>query len=605
VIGVERRPTPGSATPGARSVSAADELSLQLARELQRQFDAEAESAHRAQLEHEDQSFEDWVSRELVCCVCDKSVRNMLSPGRRNTRGKRPRGEPDIASALLDVLPDTVSLECGHFACEACLEGAVREQVRKRLATISRAECPRRDCREVISAALVRRVIPAEEYDRLLEEELKPASEHLVSCPNCHARFEHVAGTADDERGLVIRDPQGKPLRSAMLEHRRQFRLRCASCGKDFCSACSRSPYHLGRSCADQALLEATPRCRFCDAAVPSAAPGSSVVVCSDPTCKEYSLSLCNKTLSCGHHCCGTRGEAKCPPCLERDCPSMAAASSSSLAAPVNGDEFCPICYVDCLRAAPVMKLECGHIFHEHCIRKRIQSKWKGSRISFKFLECPTCTKPLRHNLLAKELEPFEKLKSLICDRALAQLAIEGLDKDPALCKDATSPFYRKPLEFALHKFQFFQCFKCSKPYFGGLQECAAGDAADFDPKELVCGACAAPACGAKTCPVHGSDYLIRKCRYCCSHATWFCFGTTSFCNPCHERHCKGDYLTKKKVSDFKQCGGKDKCPLKVDHPPNGTNAEFFLGCALCQSKSSGLVMDATAEKRSKGCRAQ
>ena len=36
-------------------------------------------------------------------------------------------------------------------------------------------------------------------------------------------------------------------------------------------------------------------------------------------------------------------------------------------------------------------------------------------------------------------------------------------------------------------------------------------------------------------CPKHGTDYLEYKCRYCCSVAVFFCFGTTHFCNPCHD----------------------------------------------------------------------
>jgi hypothetical protein len=30
----------------------------------------------------------------------------------------------------------------------------------------------------------------------------------------------------------------------------------------------------------------------------------------------------------------------------------------------------------------------------------------------------------------------------------------------------------------------------------------------------------------AEVCPKHGTDYLEHKCRYCCSVAVWFCFGT-------------------------------------------------------------------------------
>ena len=31
---------------------------------------------------------------------------------------------------------------------------------------------------------------------------------------------------------------------------------------------------------------------------------------------------------------------------------------------------------------------------------------------------------------------------------------------------------------------------------------------------------------------------VLRRCRYCCSVATFFCFGTTHFCNGCHQNRC-------------------------------------------------------------------
>ena len=48
----------------------------------------------------------------------------------------------------------------------------------------------------------------------------------------------------------------------------------------------------------------------------------------------------------------------------------------------------------------------------------------------------------------------------------------------------------------------------------------------------MVCGACSGG--GAEVCPRHGIEFLDYKCRYCCSVAVWFCFGTTHFCNKCH-----------------------------------------------------------------------
>ena len=44
---------------------------------------------------------------------------------------------------------------------------------------------------------------------------------------------------------------------------------------------------------------------------------------------------------------------------------------------------------------------------------------------------------------------------------------------------------------FAMHKYAYYICFKCKKAYFGGDAACeAARENSDFNPEELICGAC-------------------------------------------------------------------------------------------------------------------
>lgn len=40
-----------------------------------------------------------------------------------------------------------------------------------------------------------------------------------------------------------------------------------------------------------------------------------------------------------------------------------------------------------------------------------------------------------------------------------------------------------------------------------------------------------------KPCEIHGFEYAVFKCRYCCNQSVWFCFGTTHFCDSCHNNH--------------------------------------------------------------------
>jgi len=123
-------------------------------------------------------------------------------------------------------------------------------------------------------------------------------------------------------------------------------------------------------------------------------------------------------------------------------------------------------------------------------------------------------------------------------------------------------------------------CFKCQKPYFGGMKDCLIGanEKVAFNPEDLVCGVCVAETLGGMAnCEKHGSDYIEYKCRFCCSTAQWFCFGTTHFCEPCHNKR-----MDLKGKDACPVCPGEKDCPLKMVHPPNGTD-DFSCGCSLCR----------------------
>lgn len=122
----------------------------------------------------------------------------------------------------------------------------------------------------------------------------------------------------------------------------------------------------------------------------------------------------------------------------------------------------------------------------------------------------------------------------------------------------------------------FYQCFTCNSPYYGGKGGCQLvvdPNAPPIKKEDLTCGSCVAKKAGVgiAECKAHGKDAIEFKCRYCCSVALWFCFGTTHFCEPCHQR------AGNPKAVD---CLGKD-CPLGIEHPANGN--EYALGCGLCR----------------------
>jgi hypothetical protein len=104
----------------------------------------------------------------------------------------------------------------------------------------------------------------------------------------------------------------------------------------------------------------------------------------------------------------------------------------------------------------------------------------------------------------------------------MQRLAFEKLQDHP----DILSRFNGDRVAFAVHRYAYYQCFRCKQPFFGGLYECVAAGQQDaaHDPSELLCSNCNPLL--QDQCPTHGKEYMQFKCRFCCSVSVWFCFGT-------------------------------------------------------------------------------
>lgn len=302
--------------------------------------------------------------------------------------------------------------------------------------------------------------------------------------------------------------------------------------------------------------------------------------VCSESECQEYSRAACTKTLPCGHVCGGVRDEESCLPCLHGCDPQ-----SSNLKQ--DADDMCMICFTEALSAAPAIGLKCGHVFHLHCCQAIISKRWPGPRITFTFSLCPICKHCIDHPMLEELLKPVRSLFEDVKKKAGMRLEYEGLHRSDAI----TSPggrFFNDPAGYAMERYAYYVCSKCSKAYYGGEARCdaEAGIGDDYDPNELVCGGCS-DVSRAQMCPKHGTDFLEYKCRYCCSVAVFFCFGTTHFCNPCHDDFQRVTNVPKKDLPKCpvgpraRQLEGSE-CPLHVVHPPTGE--EFALGCGVCRN---------------------
>ena len=105
--------------------------------------------------------------------------------------------------------------------------------------------------------------------------------------------------------------------------------------------------------------------------------------------------NYCNKVKECGHECDGVRGEPVCMPCLHVDCGAETAAEALLREISVTNDDECGICFAG-LSVAPCLQVCKNHVFHASCVRLLIESRWTTMSISFAYLGCPTCKKPMK-----------------------------------------------------------------------------------------------------------------------------------------------------------------------------------------------------------------
>lgn len=283
----------------------------------------------------------------------------------------------------------------------------------------------------------------------------------------------------------------------------------------------------------------------------------------------------------CRHRCNGVAGEVVCLPCLDPSCIPP----DSSL--PRN-NEVCSICYTCNLEDQPCVQLGCGHVYHADCILDLVRHRWSTIRITFAFLDCPSCKRPIELvknatgcDVINNELDKMYKLKHTVEIEALAEAEIQGLDKDERL-KIEGDYYFGNLQDYAMHACAFYECYECKGSYFGGMIDCVTeqGMEDNTNRKDLLCKPCRIKACkvGVKDCELHSTTGIEWKCNFCCSVAKYHCFGTTYFCEK-HHNNASNPIVEK--------CKGGEDCPLGIAHPPNSKDlsvSTFPLGCALCRS---------------------
>jgi len=323
-----------------------------------------------------------------------------------------------------------------------------------------------------------------------------------------------------------------------------------------------------------------------------------SVRLCAAPACRERLAASCLRPLACGHLCVGCAGEPRCPPC--RHCVRAPLHASGPAGAGRGGQPpaSCPIC-AEPIPPGPAVVLQCGHAVHAACLAGQLGAggaaakgqSWRppqhGGALSFEFRSCPTCRArigDLDHPAeVAGCLRRASQLEADVGARALKRLRADPRRR----ADEAIQPggaYEGRPRAYAMRVYSYYLCGECNAPYFGGERRCEAqagpaaqvgrgGDAGGDPGERRVCGGCAALRSGVKCTAGHDPSFVEWKCKYCCSVASWFCWGTTHMCDRCHDDVARRP----------KPCLGPGACEFANRHPPNGSSTPFCFGCSLCR----------------------
>lgn len=237
--------------------------------------------------------------------------------------------------------------------------------------------------------------------------------------------------------------------------------------------SCLVTPYHLGKTCDEHVAYASSRHCRYCsDPLTPDNIDPENMIpafesICSSSACLEKRERACTEMLACGHACLGIRDELQHMPCLEAECIDKAKQSGDEKMKDIKctKDDLCQICWVEELGSAPLLQLtSCPHIFHQHCVHEKLLKRWPGVRITFAFGECSLCKVPMTHpsTQFRAIRTPIDELYRSICQKAMARLAIEKMEKDQKLI-DPQSRYYNQPLKYALDCFAYYNCYKVSQ----------------------------------------------------------------------------------------------------------------------------------------------
>lgn len=455
--------------------------------------------------------------------------------------------------------------QCSHFVCLEC----INSYLAKKLKIEGQVTCFVKACKGNWTQSTISMFYNFTDEDNMSETNSQSSfCEGVVCCVKCKTKGIVEPG---DEADSPNQDSAGRQL---MPLHRRMYaedRFKC-SCGCEQCKICGVTPFHVGYTCSEYGSLV---QCRYCEEGLEhdidyKKSPLSDLCMVNEE-CMNRSQVSCSHILKCNHRCFGFKGDkdGAHPACLVSTCKDYKERRSN----------VCTFCN-DPLSKGPIVELGCQDAFHYLCLEKSLKKGWFTKRITFGFLDCANCKSALKIPTICALRDiahEHKKLQKEVTDLCVKKLTIDKRTTDKQLA-DPNSRFFKKPELYALTIYACYQCKKCRKPFIGGQVNCEVE--ANIDPDnsanaEYIC----LPCSGGKNCSIHGADAIIHKCKFCCSFATWFCFGTTHFCTPCHDKQSRTPSYALK--GPWPACDPA-ACPLKGDHPK--VPSEHLVGCALCKN---------------------
>ena len=89
------------------------------------------------------------------------------------------------------------------------------------------------------------------------------------------------------------------------------------------------------------------------------------------------------------------------------------------------------------------------------------------------------------HDWLETKVEEARALEQKILDKCLQRAKHEGLDLDERI-KDPKSEYFNNVAKFAFDHLNYYECYECKDPYFGGHRQCGAPAGEEEKKKEDV-----------------------------------------------------------------------------------------------------------------------